>query len=397
MPALQYFFRDPATHDIRQATADEVSALVADTKKPVFFSCLGRDGFSGKTEPFKQVGCIEGFFDGHKPEDGYVIAIVSGEKMTDTKLTNYMHRFKDNAKPDYHTEHDAPTTFGMQFLKDVIEPAIPYAGWTSDAEHAKLLAQTKVKLSQYNFFAHSLGTVVLSETFGHMEQMLQQKGYTADEARDCLNCMGKLNVGNPYHITEEHSKVPGVDFNSALDRRAEAHNNIPQTRDSQVLVIDRIGESLQLCPLIGSDAVNTISLKATPDATPEERKSFTTKYTPGAGKPSRPDPWELVVGDVSDPSYHALQLYMYKDRTRLDPANGRARSTSQAYPGAEVANRYMVDLFESSAAAASTGKPRDTREIVARMHEELSPPSVRDALGASLKATQDRFDSHFSR
>jgi hypothetical protein len=321
--------------------------------------------------------------------------------LTDTKLTNYMHRFNEpkskKTTAAFNDEYDNPSTFRMQFMKDVIEPAIPYAGYTSETEHAALLKQAKVKLSQMNFFSHSFGAVVVAETFDYMQSMLKNKGYTPKEAGECLSCMGKLNVGNPYHITEDRSRVPGMDFNSAIDQITEKHKNIPATRDSEVLVIDRIGDSLQLCPLIGNTFVPTAQLQATCHADEQERATFTSRMKPGGGKPDKPSPWDIIIGDISDNQGHALQLYMYKDCTRLDPERARARTTGQAYPGAETANRFMVDLFESSAQAVAKQTPRDTRAIVTRFHEELAPPAVRNALGEALRASQADFERHFHR
>ncbi len=392
MPSLKYFLRDPATDTIREYSADEVQQVIAETKKPVFVSCLGMDGFSSKTEPSRQLSCVESFFDGHSPSDFTVITIVNGEKFTDTKLTNYMLRYNQRVTEGtthngYHDEFDAPQTFGMQLLKDIIEPHIPYIAFHDDTSRAQAILDTKIKLSQFNFFAHSFGTVVLAETFDYLHTMLEEKGFTQAEACEAMACMGKLNVGNSYHITEQHCTVPGIDFNSALDRIARKYNTAPTVRDSNVLITERLGNGLQLWPLIGSNSVPVAKIKAKPGIQLQgfEPGNITLPH----------DQYDVTVDEIGDNNQHALQIYMYKDRVQVDLANNRARILGQATPGAEIANRFMMDLFISSSEAVWSGVPRDTLSLVKKIEIELADPLVRDQLAKDLEVSQEKFFEKF--
>jgi len=378
--ALKYHFRDPATQGIREATAEEVANLVQNSTKPVFLTCLGMDAFSGKTEPERTIRCTEGFFDGHKPEDVHVITITAGERITDTKLSNYMHKFRSGLPDDFSGEKEQPTTYGMQLLIDVLTPAIPYAAYTNDAEHKKLFQQAKQNLSRLNFFSHSFGSMVVAEASHYLPQLMESKGFTHEEGLEALRCMGRLSVGAPYHIAPEFSTIPGIDFNSALDRLTEKYRNIPAQHDSKVLVMEKVGESLLFCPLTGKNTVPIVWLIPTSEATEEERRTFTTRLNP-----QKKSPWEEIHEEISDANCHALQLYMYNHRLQIDATKNRQRQTGQAFPGAEVTSNFMSDLFETSANSIATGIPRDTRILVNRIAETLKTPESRNRLAEAME------------
>lgn len=405
MPALRYHLRD-STGTIREHSAEEVGQLLAESKKPVVFTCLGMDGFSGKTHPESQIKCVEGFFPGHKRDEFHVISVTSGEtKFTDTQIRNYIHKFNDRIKAngsrrkpepiDYHAEYENPSSFGMQLLKEAIGSSIPSVTWMNDGERDQAVQQAKNKLSQYNFFGHSFGTIIIAEAMEHMQAMLQDKGFTAKEIDECMHCMGRLNVGNSYHVTEQHAQVPGIEYNSALDRIAVDHKNIPDPmdRDSSVALMERVGNSLKFSPLVGSDTVDTARIKATDDADDDERRTFTSKVSRGANGPQA---WTSEIVEVSDRNTHALPLYMYSENMHLDPEHGRGRFTSQAFPGAEVVNGYMRDLMESSLESARTGRERNTSAIIDGLESKLATPEARDALAVSLQTVQDRFNGAIS-
>lgn len=400
---LEYFMRDPKTREVQSVSPDELRDILGTSKKPILVAMLGRDVFRGEVDPAHAINCAEGFYPKIKPEEQHIILVRSKEKMTDTKLTNYMHEFRDNPENrgglSLEDERHEPTTFGMQLLKDLLLPHIPsYAEYATEEEYQGLLKNAKLKASQFNFLNHSFGTVIMAQAEHYLPKIIEGYGYHPHDAEGIVSAMSKINIGNPYKITPETSIIPGIDYNSDKDEICSKYKNIPQDDPSDIIRMGRVGKSLQFCPMIGDPKVDIAKITPTEHATPEERKTMTSKWSHDRASKGAPPSWKTEVSFEGDNNNcHALQLYLFNDRLQLDLKNSRARYTSQAFPGAAEINAFMEKMQETSAITAQSGTPRDTESSIAALESTLQTDAARHALKDRWEANKQRFESHFGR
>jgi hypothetical protein len=402
IPELEYFMRDPKDGQVKAFSTDYLHDVLSTSNKPILVAMLGRDVFCGEVDPAHAINCAEDFYPKVKPDDQHIIVVRGKAPQTGVNLTNYMHHARDNPENmggmPLDEERHEPTTFGMQLLKDLVLPQIPsYAAYVNEDEYEKLLMQARLKVSQFNFLNHSFGTMIMAQAEHYLPKIIKEYGYHPQDVESIVNSLSKINIANQYKVTPETSTIPGIDYNSAKDEICNEYGNLSQNDKSDILSMERIGKSLQFCPMIGDTKVDIAKITPTADSTDHERKTMTSKWPAVKERGDKPSPWKLDLQDVSDTRRHALQLYLFNDRLQLDLKNSRARYTSQAFPGAAEINEFMEKMHETSAKSAQSGIPRDTESSIAALESSLKSDAARQALKDSWEANKQRFESHFAR